>query len=60
MPPFGPLYKQRIFVDASLASEENVVFNGGMHADAIVMRFEDFARIAKPSIGEFADRPVRA
>ena len=60
MPPFGPLYKQRIYVDASLAEEDNIVFNGGTHTDAIVMRFEDFARIAKPSIGEFADRPVRA
>jgi Ala-tRNA(Pro) deacylase len=60
MPPFGPLYKQRVFVDDSLAKEENIVFNGGTHADAIVMRFEDFTLVAKPIVGSFAERPVKA
>jgi Ala-tRNA(Pro) deacylase len=60
MPPFGPLYKQRVFVDESLAAEENIVFNGGTHADAIVMRFEDFVLLAKPSVGVFAERAVTA
>jgi Ala-tRNA(Pro) deacylase len=59
MPPFGPLYKQRVFVDESLGEEENIVFNGGTHADAIVMRFEDFVLLARPTIGSFAERPVR-
>ncbi len=58
MPPFGPLYKQRVFVDVSLSQENNIVFNGGTHADAIVMRFDDFALIAKPVVGEFAERPL--
>jgi len=60
MPPFGPLYKQRVFVDEALSFEENIVFNGGTHADAIVMRFEDFVLLAKPIVGEFAERPVPA
>ena len=60
MPPFGPLYKQRVFVDESLSEEVNIVFNGGTHADAIVMRFEDFVLLADPIIGTFAERPVRA
>ena len=58
MPPFGPLYKQRVFVDESLGEEANIVFNGGTHADAIVMRFEDFVLLARPIIGSFAERPV--
>ena len=58
MPPFGPLYKQRVFVDESLTLEENIVFNGGTHADAIVMRFDDFVLLAKPILGTFAERPV--
>jgi Ala-tRNA(Pro) deacylase len=58
MPPFGPLYKQRVFVDESLTEEENIVFNGGTHADAIVMRFEDFALMVKPIVGAFAERPL--
>jgi len=58
MPPFGPLYKQRVFVDESLSEEENIVFNGGTHADAIVMRFDDFVLLAKPILWSFAERPV--
>lgn len=59
MPPFGPLYKQRVFVDESLAGEEQIVFNGGTHADAICMRYADFAALAKPVVGRFAERPLR-
>jgi Ala-tRNA(Pro) deacylase len=59
MPPFGPLYKQRVFVDESLTREEQIVFNGGTHADAICMRYVDFAELAKPVVGRFAERPLR-
>lgn len=59
MPPFGPLYKQRVFVDETLAGEEQIVFNGGTHADAICMRYVDFAELAKPIVGRFAERPLR-
>lgn len=57
MPPLGPLYKQAVFVDASLAGESRVVFNAGTHADAVVMRYEDFAKITNPIVGWFARRP---
>jgi Ala-tRNA(Pro) deacylase len=59
MPPFGPLYNQRVFVDETLAREEQIVFNGGTHADAICMRFEDFEALARPTVGSFAERPLR-
>jgi len=58
MPPFGPMYRQAVFADVSLASEPEIVFNGGTHADAIAMRWADFARAVKPIIGRFADPPV--
>ena len=35
MPPFGPLYDQRVYVDTSLVDEPEIVFNAGTHADAI-------------------------
>jgi Ala-tRNA(Pro) deacylase len=57
MPPFGPLYKQRVFVDADLAVEKYIVFNAGTHRDAVRMRYEDFARLARPIVGRFAVRP---
>ena len=56
MPPLGPLYKQQVFVDQALAREDRIAFNAGTHGDAIVMRFEDFAAIAKPIVGRFAQR----
>lgn len=57
MPPLGPLYNQSVFVDIALAAEPQIVFNGGTHADAVCMRYDDFAAIAKPVVGSFAIRP---
>jgi Ala-tRNA(Pro) deacylase len=56
MPPLGPLYRQPVFVDQSLAAEERIVFNAGTHGDAVAMRYDDFAAIAKPTVGRFAER----
>jgi Ala-tRNA(Pro) deacylase len=58
MPPFGPLYRQRVFVDEALAAEEHIVFNGGTHKDAVDMRYEDFAALTHPIVGRFARRIV--
>lgn len=58
MPPLGPLYNQPVFVDIALASEPQVVFNGGTHADAVCMRYDDFAALARPVVGRFAVRPA--
>ena len=56
MPPFGPLYKQAVFVDESLTSDDEIVFNAGTHSDAVCMRYSDFAAIARPVVGRFATR----
>ncbi len=58
MPPLGPLYKQRVFVDAALAAENAIVFNAGTHGDAVSMRYDDFAALTKPTVGSFAQYPV--
>jgi Ala-tRNA(Pro) deacylase len=55
MPPLGPLYHQRVFLDSSLALEPTLVFNGGTHRDAIRMRMEDFIAIAHPIMGRFGE-----
>ncbi len=54
MPPLGPLYRQRVFVDRALAADPYIVFSAGTHRDAIRMRFGDFAKLAKPIVGVFA------
>jgi len=61
MPPFGPLYGQRVFVDGDLAAEPVVVFNAGTHTHAIRMRYADFAATTRPTVGWFAvQSPDRA
>jgi Ala-tRNA(Pro) deacylase len=54
MPPFGPLYGQRVFVDTTLVAEPDMVFNAGTHTDAICMHYSDFVDLAKPRVGVFA------
>lgn len=56
MPPLGCLYGQRVFVDRTLASDPEIVFNAGTHADAIRMRYEDFAKLTNPTVGDFGVR----
>ena len=55
MPPLGPLYHQRVYLDSSLALEQTMVFNGGTHKDAIQMRVEDFIDITGPVMGRFGE-----
>jgi Ala-tRNA(Pro) deacylase len=56
MPPLGPLYRQAVFVDEALTLDDEIVFNAGTHSDAVCMRYSDFAAIARPIIGRFAER----
>jgi Ala-tRNA(Pro) deacylase len=58
MPPFGPLYKQAVFVDETIAGDEEIVFNAGTHADAVCMRYADYAALARPTVGRFAERVI--
>jgi Ala-tRNA(Pro) deacylase len=58
MPPFGPIYSQRVFVDVSLVGDPEIVFNAGTHTDAVCMHYNDFAEVVKPTVGTFA-RPFQ-
>ena len=50
MVPFGSLCGLPVFVDGGLAREEGIAFNAGTHRDVIHMRFDDYQRLAKPTI----------
>ncbi len=50
MGPFGNLCGLPVYVDGSLAGEEMIAFNAGTHRDVIHMRFDDFRRLAKPTV----------
>jgi Ala-tRNA(Pro) deacylase len=56
MPPFGPLYGQRVFMDTSLVGEPEMVFNAGTHTDAVCMHSNDFAEIVRPTVGAFSQK----
>jgi Ala-tRNA(Pro) deacylase len=57
MPPLGPLFGQRVFVDESLTHDPEIAFHAGTHTDAVLMPFADFARAVKPVVGRFAHGP---
>ena len=55
MPPFGDLYGVPLYVDSSLTDDESIYFNAGTHTDTMSMRYADYARIAQPSVADFAE-----
>jgi len=58
MPPLGPLYGQRVFVDGSLGDDLEIVFNAGTHVDAVRMRYDAFVTLAGAKVASFAN-PAR-
>ncbi len=50
MPPLGPLYGFAVYLDGSLAAEENIAFNAGNHHEVIHMKTVDFRRLVKPLV----------
>ena len=56
MPPFGNLYDVPVYVDESLAEDEEIAFNAGSHTELIRLAYEDFARLVKPTVAHFSAR----
>ena len=56
MPPFGSLFHVRTLVDESLAEDDEIVFEGHNHEEAIRMAYKDFEAIEHPRKGCFACR----
>jgi Ala-tRNA(Pro) deacylase len=54
MPPFGNLYDLPVCVDRALAEQEAMIFRIGTHQHSMKVAYSDFARLAKPTVGEFA------
>jgi Ala-tRNA(Pro) deacylase len=48
MPPFGNLYGIPVWVDESLARDEEIAFNAGNHEQTVHMKYADFARLVQP------------
>ena len=60
MPPFGPLYKQPVFIDQRLTTGPEIAFNSGSHREAIRMPYPEFERLVKPTLAAFGTGARRA
>jgi len=54
MPPFGNLYGLAVYVDTSLARDKEIAFNAGSHLELVKLAYNDFERLVKPTIVDFA------
>jgi Ala-tRNA(Pro) deacylase len=57
MPPFGNLYQVPVYVDQSLANQDEILFRVGTHQDTMRMAYADYGRLVQPTIGDFAWLP---
>ena len=54
VPIFGSQYGMRTIVDAEVARQRNLLFEGRTHAESIRMRYEDFELLEKPVVAPIA------
>lgn len=59
MPPFGNLYGIPVYVDETLAEDEEIVFNAGSHYELIRLAYRDFEDLAKPLVMDFSSSHKR-
>lgn len=50
LPPFGSRYNMKTIVDLSLAENEEIVFEGSTHQEAVRMKFDEFRRLEEPLV----------
>jgi Ala-tRNA(Pro) deacylase len=50
MPPFGNLYGMEVFVDETLANDEEIAFNAGSHTELVRMSYRDFWELVSPTV----------
>ena len=55
VPPFGrPILPFDLYADTSITANEKIAFNAGSLEDSIILRVEDWRRVANPEIFPFA------
>ena len=55
VPPFGrPILDLTLYCDHSVAQRDRVAFNAGSLTDSVLVRVEDYLRVAKPEVFDFA------
>lgn len=54
MPPFGNLYDMEVFVEHTLAEDEEIAFNAGSHTEVIKLAYKDFESLVHPKVLVFS------
>lgn len=58
VPPFGPpILPFPLYTDPSVFENDRVAFNAGSLTDSMIIRVEDYRRVAKPEVFRFAVPP---
>jgi Ala-tRNA(Pro) deacylase len=60
MPPFGNLYDMAVYADGSLSENEEITFNAGTHRELVRVAWEDFVRLANPTITKLVHQTAKA
>jgi Ala-tRNA(Pro) deacylase len=56
-PPFGNLFGLTVYVDTTLAKDEEIYFNAGNHAQTLKMKYRDYAELVKPQVVPLTGTP---
>jgi len=54
LPPFGSQYGLRVMMDRSLLEDDEIVFEGNSHREALRMKLKDYQTIEQPLVAEFS------
>jgi Ala-tRNA(Pro) deacylase len=54
MPPFGNLYDMPVYVAERLTEDEEIAFNSGTLTELFMMKYQDFEKLVKPKVIQFA------
>ena len=52
--PFGEPYGLETFVDSRLGACETIAFTAGDHRQTVLMRYDDYERLAHPTVADFS------
>lgn len=54
LPPFGSQYGLATLVDESLTHDDEIVFEGNNHHEAVRMSYDDYAALEKPTVADIS------
>ena len=54
MPPFGNLYNLEVWGDQILTQDDFIVFRAGSHVETLRIKYNDYAGLVNPKVGDFS------